>query len=293
MFKPKILTVGLAFVVLFFSLTGCAYGLDFPSPTGYVNDFADLIEPDQQQRLEERLVALEATSSVEVTVVTVTDLQGVTVEEFAVELFASWGIGKAGADNGLLILVARDERKVKIEPGYGLEPVITDGRAGRIIRDQMTPAFREGNYGTGIEAAVEQIEGYITGEITDPEPAPVSANESTGVFIFFIALLIYATSFLGRTKRVWPGAVVGGLLGWLANSSTGTGGWLVFVFGFFGLLLDIIFSANYKQLKKKGLPTSWRSSRGGFWSGGGGSGGGGFGGFGGGSSGGGGASGSW
>ena len=92
--------------------------------------------------------------------------------------------------------------------------------------------------------------------------------------------------------RVVLCAVGGGLLGWLATSALGGDNWLILAFAVFGLILDIIFSANYKTLKKKGLPTSWRSSRGGFWSGGHSSGGG-FGGFGGGRSGGGGASGSW
>ncbi len=284
-----------------FAMAGSALALDFPFPDGYVTDAAGIIGSDQAAEIESVLDALEKNTGVEVAVVTVAGLQETTIEDFAVRLFEEWGIGKAGEDNGLLILIAQEEREVKIEVGYGLEPVITDGRAGQIIRDQMLPRFRSGDYGGGVMAAVRQIEGYVTG---GESPADVQAGASADGEEFVLPLIVmgilfvYVASFLGRTKRVWPGGVAGGLFGWLTRVLIGGGGWLIFAFGFFGLFLDLLFSSNYKKLKNSGKPTTWRSSWGGFSTGGGwkSSGGGrsgGFGGFGGGRSGGGGAKGSW
>ncbi|MCJ7827644.1 TPM domain-containing protein [Patescibacteria group bacterium] len=277
------------------SVVSTVWALDFPEPKGYVNDFAGLMSGVEVGQLESRLVEIESVSGVEIAVVTVENLQETTIEEFAVLLFEDWEIGKAKQDNGLLILVAQDEREMRLEVGYGLEPVITDGRAGRIIREWMTPAFKEEQYYQGIDAAVGQVEEYL--EIGEPEVTQGLAvdDDRLGAVIFLFVALIYLTSFMGRTKGFLLGGVVGFLLGWVAGSMAGGASWLIPFFVILGLILDLIFSRNYKKLKKAGRSTGWRSSRGGFWSGGsrGGSSGGGFGGFGGGSSGGGGASGSW
>lgn len=286
-----------------------ALALDLPRSAGYVNDFANLLSADFEEEIEQDLFDFEKETSAEVAIVTVDDLQGTTVEDFAVRLFEAWGIGQKDKDNGLLILIARSEQKIRLEVGYGLEPVITDARAGDIIRQQMAPDFKIGNYEQGIKNALSVLKSYIGGE----EPPPTAASISTppglalifiliifgGIFLLPTALFFY--HFLGRTKSVWAGSLLGGgfgaILGLLAKSSTVALVGAV-TFGAIGLIVDWFFSRHYKPVKKwlkanKGrwwIPSSLGRS-GGFYRGGGSRSSGGS--FGGGSSGGGGASGGW
>jgi len=295
----RVLAFLLVLILGSFLVLSNVLALDLPNPTGYVNDGAGMLSADFRQELETNLSEFEKETEAEIAIATVENLQGTTVEDFAVQLFEKWGIGKTDEDNGLLLLIAQEERKMRIEVGYGLEPLITDGRAGRIIRDQMTPAFKEEDYDQGVSLAVAQIQEYIrSGEppVVEEETEDGS-NNGLSLVVFGFFLLTYVSSFWGRTKRTWPGGVVGGLLGiflgliiggFLATILTALG------FTLFGSFLDRTLSRNYKKLKKRGKPTGFFFSRGGFFSGGkGGSSGGGFGGFSGGSSGGGGASGGW
>jgi uncharacterized protein len=268
----------------------------YPAPVGHVNDFAQIISEPVKTQLEADLTGFEKNTSNEIAVVTLDSLEGDVIENAAVELFAQWGIGKKEKDNGVLLLIAPNERQLRIEVGYGLEPLLTDSRAGTIIRTIITPKFKENDYDGGITAGVQAIEAVLSKDPSlydQPEPAPAS-SKNLGSFIYFgvIILLIYASAFLGRTKRFWPGGIAGIILGILLGLafSVVVTVFMALMFGLLGLLLDYIFSKNYKARKVRGLPTSWFRSGGGFFSGGGG---GGFGGFGGGSSGGGGASGSW
>jgi uncharacterized protein len=290
-------------IIFAFGLAGWVFSrlvlaLDIPQPKGYVNDFAGLLSNDYIFELESNLQNFEKETGAEIAVVTVENLQETTVEDFAVRLFENWGIGKKDKDNGLLLLVAKQERKIRLEVGYGLEPIITDGRAGRIIREQMQTPFRQDNYQGGINAAVTQIQDYIR------KGEPPSGSEATGEKVknnfFFIVIgiifLSYILAFLGRSKRFWPGGVGGGILGAFLGLITGSLLFSILGFGLFGLLLDFILSRNYKKRKESNRSTSFWQSWGGFSggsSGGGHFGGGSSGGFGGGSSGGGGASGGW
>ncbi len=294
----KFLKLPILLLLGFFLVTLPVLAQDFPEATGYVNDFAQLLSSDYRQSLEQNLIDFEEKTTAEIAVVTINSLEGNSVEDYAVRLFEQWKIGKKEKDNGLLILVAKEERQIRIEVGYGLESVITDGRAGKIIREEMRPAFREDNYDQGIKLAVEKIQGYITsGEPpSSQEEIQVKALAILPLIIISFIILIYVSSFLGRSKRFWPGGVIGGITGGVLGLIIGTilaFTLLTFSLGIFGFLLDYLLSKNYKKLKNKKKPTSFTKSWGGFFSGGGGSSGGGFGGFSGGSSGGGGASGGW
>jgi uncharacterized protein len=270
---------------------------DFPQPVGYVDDFAEMLSSDFRDSLEENLSQFEEETSVEIAVVTINSLEGTYIEDYAVRLFEQWGIGKKEADNGLLLLIAKEDREFRIEVGYGLEPIITDGRAGKILREQMTPAFKEGDYDQGVKLAVEKIEDYIRSGEPPPAETTGELSEKAPPFVFFLIMtfiiFIYTSAFLARSKSYWAGGVIGGILGMIFGLIIG--GLMALVFsalglGLIGLLLDYILSKNYKALKAKKKSTGFFSSWGGFSSGGGG---GGFGGFSGGSSGGGGASGGW
>ncbi len=288
------------FLLGVFLVAVSAWAQDFPEPTGYVNDFAQIFSSDYRQSLEEELANFEEETTAEIAVVTINSLEDNSIEDYAVRLFEQWGIGKKEKDNGLLILIAKNDREIKIEVGYGLEPVITDGRAGKIIREKMAPSFREENYDEGVSLAIAQLEEYIRSGEPAPEESEEKAEKSSPFFVLlmiFFFLFIYLSSFLARSKSYWAGGVVGGVMGGILGLVLGT----IIAFFFlaiglavFGLLLDYILSKNYKKLKKAKKPTNFWGSWGGFSGGGGGGfGGGGFRGFGGGSSGGGGARGGW
>ena len=292
MFRLRRLFVAAAAVVLCFCFAGLVAAKTFPSPQGFVNDFAGLFSSQFRQQLEARLADFEKSSSIEIAVVTLPSLEGEPIEEVAVRLFEEWGIGKKDQDNGLLLLIAPQERRIRIEVGYGLEPLVTDAAAGRIIREKMAPAFKEGDYEKGTLLAVEELIRLTTNQ---PTPAPPASSQSdfSSLLVFFLGLLtVYSAAFLSRSKSFYAGAVVGFFFGLglvlLAHLVFLSAVVTVFLFSLIGLFLDWLFSRNYKALKKAGRSTSWWSSRGGFSSGGGG-----FGGFGGGHSGGGGASGGW
>ncbi len=263
--------------------------------TGYVNDFAGIISSDTKQYLEATLTQLEASTSAQVAVATVNSLSGDTVENYAEKLFKEWQVGQKGKDNGVLLLVAKDDRKLRIEVGYGLEGTLTDAQSGAIIRNVITPRFKESNYDQGIKDGVEAIRSVIQGDTsaisqsTTSSSSPKDALESiAGIFFFGIFLLQWFISILARSKSWWLGGVIGGIAGLIFGGFGGLIG-----FGLVGLLIDFLVSKQYKTSQSTGSYPWWIGGKSGMsgWSSG--KSGGGFGGFGGGRSGGGGASGGW
>jgi uncharacterized protein len=274
------------------------YARDYPSPQGYVNDFAGVLAGETVSNVERLLSALEDVTSAEVVVVTLDSLAGASLEEYAAGLFQAWGIGKKEKDNGVLFILAPQDKEVRIEVGYGLEPIITDGRAGRILDNEVLPYLRDGKYDEAVEAGILAIEGYIR---DGSPPSAVEENPVQSLFAGFhlpwpliIALgfiTVYILGFMARTRSIWLGGVWGIILGIILGLGFGKTLFLITLpigLGISGLFLDWILSSNYRGRSSGGLSTGWFSSRGGF------SGpGGGFGGFGGGRSGGGGASRRW
>ncbi len=131
-------------------LSAVTLDAQFPEPRGAINDFADLLTDAEERTLSDLVEAVERETTAEIAVATVASLDGMSVEEYATRLFAQWGIGQADKDNGVLVLVAPNQREMRIEVGYGLEEILPDGLAGQIIRESFTPAFRDGAYGRGI-----------------------------------------------------------------------------------------------------------------------------------------------
>ncbi len=268
-------------------------------PTGYVNDFANILTVEQRQELEQKLAAFEVESSNEIVVTTVVSLDEDTIENFAVELYKEWVIGKQANDNGVLLLIAPNEREVRIEVGYGLEGALPDATSAAIIRERLLPAFRAADYYTGVDGALQDILSATKGEYT---PAESGSKDGTNAFEDIIGgflqfgffLLLWLSAILGRSKSWWAGGVVGAVIAIIIGLTKG-----FVVMGFIalgiliplGLLFDFLVSRGYQRGRAAGHIPWWvGGGRGGF---GGGGFGGGFGGFGGGSSGGGGASGRW
>lgn len=267
---------------------GVAFAQDLPPPQGrLVNDFAGLLSPQAEAQLEARLIQLEKDTAAEVTVVTIVALGDESIESYAEALFQKWGIGKKGADNGVLFIMALEERKMRIEVGYGLEGVLTDGRAGRILDKEVVPHFREGKYETGIINGVAAIEDYVR---KGSPPPPLNDNPVRRLFSpdllapVLIALgiaSIYLFGFMSRSKSFWAGGVWGSVMGAVVGLATGRMlGLILVLLGMtgFGLFLDWVLSRNYKAFKSTGRSTGWGNTWGGFR----GPYGGGFGGFGGG-----------
>ncbi len=265
------------------------------TPTGFVNDFAGMLTTEQKQSLETELNTFEKNTSNELVVVIVPNLGGDYIENFAVKLFEDWGIGKKNKDNGVLLLIARDDRQMRIEVGYGLEGALTDAQSFWIIQNVIRPAFQKGDYYGGISGGVASITSIIKGEFKpDTNSSDSNGFDASSLFgLFWVVWIffIWTGSVLARSKSWWGGGVVGGVIALIVS----------FIFTFIsglvsalfliplGLWLDYIISGRYSALKETGQPLPW-------WIGGrghSGSGGGGFGGFGGGHSGGGGSSGNW
>ena len=261
------------FCLLFaFACAAAAEDIKKIHPTGYVTDLAGAIQPDTKARLEALGTELERKTGAQMAIVTVHSLEGQSIENYAVDLYKQLGVGSKHDNRGVLLLVSPDERKYRIEVGYGLEPVINDARAGDAGR-VMVPFLRRGDFSSAIETAAWQLAKYIAddrGATLSGQP-PVRQlqrrdERSRGGSPFWLIIAIFL--FIWFISRASGGGRGGGSGWWIWPLLGGWGG--------------------------GGRGGGWGGGGfGGSGWGGGGSGGGGFGGFGGGSSGGGGASGSW
>jgi uncharacterized protein len=257
-----------------------------PALTGRVVDNAEVLSSSEEASLTDRLATIENETSVQIVVVTIPTLGGEPIEDFSIRLADLWKIGQAGLDNGVILLVVPSERRVRIEVGYGLEAVIPDGLAGRIIRERLAPSFREENYYAGLLSAIDGLELAARREY--PEAPPTSAEPTDiglgGLFFGYLVL-----GGLGNAFGVVVAIVGGAVLFWVLGGSIAQmlGWWSIPVGGLLGLVATLMLRSSGRKGGWTHYGGSGRSSGG--WSSGGG---GGFSG-GGGSFGGGGASGSW
>ena len=254
----RIVTYGVA--VVFLAVGVSISAKDFPNPTGFVNDFANVISANDEAQITRIAESVKKATGAEVVVVTVSALGNYgSIEQYSTAIWDEWGIGQSGKDNGVLLIVAMQERKMRIEVGYGLEGAIPDGLAGRIRDTSMTPYFSKNDFGTGFLKSVEAIAGIVAKEynvdlpnvsLSESEKYAQTQSRLPRIPIRLIVIVIFM--LLGGGGRLfWP----------------------------------MLFLSGGSRSHRGGFGSS---SRGGF-----GGGGGSFGGFGGGSSGGGGASGSF
>ncbi len=150
----------------------------FPELTGRVVDEAGLLAAPDAAALEAELAQLEAATSIQIVLVALPRIEG-SIEDFGVRLATAWGIGQAETDNGALVIVSRDDRRARIEVGYGLEGAIPDGLAGRIIRDELAPRFAAGDFAGGFRATVGALATAASGEFAPPE-RPTARGRSRG-----------------------------------------------------------------------------------------------------------------
>jgi uncharacterized protein len=184
-------------------------------PTGDVNDFAGVLSPAEKDALEARCRQLRERSGAQLAVVTLKSLQGGQIDDFANKLFAHWGIGQKDKKNGLLLLVAMEEHKSRIEVGYGLEPIIPDVLTGRILDHQLRPKFRQQQYAAGLSAAVNALcELVEKGEPADRTAlvAEDGKKQGTSIAIIFLTGFVMVGSLIagiGMGSRIMQIALFG------------------------------------------------------------------------------------
>lgn len=153
--------------------------IEIPYLSGRVNDLADLLSPETERQLESRLAELEETTGTQVAILTIPSLEGEVLEDYSLQVAETWELGRGAFDDGALLLIARDERKMRLEIGYGLEPVLTDALCRRILDEILRPHFRAGEFDDGVDAAVEAIVMVVKGEGELPPPARGRTDQLT------------------------------------------------------------------------------------------------------------------
>jgi uncharacterized protein len=203
----------------------------FPALTGRVVDDAGLLSPEDNETLTAELEALEAKSSDQLVVVTLPSLQGHTIEDFGYQLGRHWGIGTAKLDNGVLLIVAPNERKVRIEVGYGLEPILTDALTKIIIENAILPRFREGNFPGGIKDGVRDLALALTGDAAEVEERARARHDADEpaidwftIIFWTIIILWIAYSVYNSTSTVSSTGRRSGRSGWSSGGSSWSGG---------------------------------------------------------------------
>jgi uncharacterized protein len=188
---------------------GMALALGIPRLQGRINDTAHLLSPAAVARLDTQLADFERTDSTQVVVLTIPSLEGEALEDYSVKVAQAWGIGQKGKDNGVLLLVSKNDRKVRIEVGYGLEGQLTDALTGRIIDHAIVPAFKAGNFDAGIEAGVASLIEAARGEYqAPPEDGKASGHDDNAFFgLFILALLL--TSLLSGLPTLARAGIFG------------------------------------------------------------------------------------
>lgn len=261
-----------------------------PANDGFVTDQAGILTQTQKSSLDSILLEYKSKTSNEIAVVILPDLGGHSIEDAGLQIGRQWGIGSKGKNNGILMLVDYAGHNVRFDVGYGLEGAVPDIVAKGIIDTDIVPNFRNGDYATGIAAAIDSLEKHIGGEYSADRYVVKQRSSLPGVvFLVMFLMLQWLLSILGRTKSWWLGGVFGGIGG--VGLALFFGWWLTIpILILLGLFLDFVVSKNYRA---RGSTQWWAGGRFGPGGGFGGSGGGGFGGFGGGGFGGGGASGRW
>jgi uncharacterized protein len=201
----------LLLVALLLCLPGVALSLTVPPPEGYVNDHANILSEREKAGLESILKRFEAETTNQVVLLVIPSLEGDSLEDFSIRVAESWKVGQKGRDNGVIFLVAVEDRKARIEVGYGLEGALTDAQSGRILRDLVFPAFRQGDYSGGIRAGLVGIMQAIQGEF--PSQAAGQMTPTRQARAKASGLLLPLLFFLLLFSRAGRFFLLGGLLG--------------------------------------------------------------------------------
>lgn len=211
----------LAFILCFFAGLAQAADLSLPPLTGRVVDQANVLLPRVEAELSEQLAAHERATSQQVVVATVPSLEGQAIEDYGVALGRAWGIGEKGKNTGAILLIAPNDREVRIEVGYGLEGQLTDALSRIIIERDILPRFRAGQMEAGIVAGVGAMLAVLRGdEAATAQPAPAFRSQDPGEIPLVVILIFFVAFVLLRRmrRRLSPWAVLGGPTIWHGGS---------------------------------------------------------------------------
>jgi uncharacterized protein len=180
-----------AALLLAAAVAATSTALEVPFLSGRVVDLAGLLTESEKQAIDQKLAAFEKKTGAQIAVLTIPSLEGEPLEDFSMRVVETWKLGGAERDDGVLLLVARDDRKMRLEVGYGLEDKLTDLASGRILDHVMRPLFREGKFGPGITAGVDAILGTLEGlDVLPPEPAAGIGAAGGRFFMFALYLVV-------------------------------------------------------------------------------------------------------
>ena len=215
-----------------------------PALTARVTDLTGTLSAEQKSTLEDRLQALEAQKGSQIAVLLVPTTQPETIEQYSIRVTDQWKIGRKKVDDGVLLLIAKDDRKLRIEVGYGLEGALPDVIAKRIIAEDISPHFRQGNYYGGIVAGIARIDAVIQGEALpalDQAGGSNGNNSSIESYLFFLIFFaLISGSILRRILGTFPGALVNsGLIG-LATMLFGGGILFAIIFGIIAFFFALV-----------------------------------------------------
>lgn len=257
------------FLIILLLLPLPLLALDVPQLTARVNDYAGMLSPEAASRLEQKLAAFERDQTTQIVVLTIPSLQGDDIDQFTIRVADQWKIGQKGSDNGVLLVLAQAERKVRIEVGLGLQGVLPDITAGRIIRDVMRPHLKSGNFDQGIDAGVEGIIAATKGEFKAPPEERKGRAHRVGAstLLTFLIFTGVAAVTLGAVSRF-----LGGLAGAVGlplaagMAFPGLGPVLLLLLGAVGLVAGFLLStlARFGHSGGHGGGIYWGGGGGGF-----------------------------
>ena len=223
----------LALVAVLFALPALA-DPTFPPLTGRVVDQAQVLSPDAERELTDKLENLETATGRQLVVATVPSLQGYPIEDYGYRLGRTWGIGQKDKDDGVILLVAPNERKVRIEVGYGLEPVLTDALSSVIIQSVILPKFRDGDLPGGIVAGTDALVEQLglpadqakarVAEASQPERHKAQASPIAAIFVILFLIVVFSSLFRGGRRGGLGSALPWIILSALGDSRRGGGG---------------------------------------------------------------------
>lgn len=224
-----------------------------PELSGRVTDLTNTLSPAQQQELEQRLAQFEKTKGSQIAVLIIASTEPETIEQYGIKVAEAWQPGRQGVDDGILFLIAKDDRKLRIEVGYGLEGVIPDAIANRVIDEIIVPYLRQGDFYAGINAGIERIVGLIDGEPLPPVTWQKPETDQPGLSFDWLPLIIFLLPVLSALKNL-IGRLPAALLSGAAAGALG-----YFLIGFIGALVLAVFAfiftiGAFNAIPASGLP---------------------------------------
>src|SRR3989344_8117158 len=211
----KLIWSGILLIAGFLAINSVSAAFPVPPNDGFVTDTAGLLSSDQEQSIEAEIGAYRRETSNEIAVAIIKNLQGSAIEEAGLEIGRKWGIGAGQKNNGILMLIAYEERQVRIEVGYGLEGAVPDIVAKGIVEMDMIPKFRDGDYGGAITAALDSLKKHIGGEYKSDRYAVGEGEPGLLPYVFFVLFILLQglIAVMARSKTWWLGGIFGGAAG--------------------------------------------------------------------------------